>query len=175
MQDLDALSNDRYGFVNPKSKRNSLRDTLESLIVDYLHELSPETSDVGADAGASFGGGVTPRRRRRRRRRSARHSSDYYEDVESMRRENGAGEGADAKDGDVVVDVNVLRKIEIGSRNITVRPTPRSRRTERIGQPSECAAFRRRVTKLDQYELDKALMKNDETRELNIRRVLNHR
>lgn len=163
VQDVQVdLWTDRNGFISPKSKRNSLRDTLESLIVDYLRELSPESNAVDV---MSFGDGIS-RRRRRRRKRSARQSTDYEEVVHRS--------DAKRKD-DVMVDVNELRKIEIGSRNITVHPTQRSGRTEHIGKPSECAAFRRRVTKLDQYELDKALMKNDESRELNIRRVLNHR
>lgn len=140
-------------FISTKSKRNSLRDALEELIVDFLRELTPGSSTSGSSI---------------RYRRSARQTDEYEQDGQ-------ADEIREEDDETGEQDVNDMRRIEIGSRNITVLPTQRVREPQRIGRPSECAELRRRVTKLDQYELDKALMKDGESRELNIRRVLNHR
>lgn len=129
-----------------------MRDALEELIVDFLRELTPGSSTSGSSS---------------RYRRSARQTDEYDLDEHT--------DGREEDDGASEQDVNDMRRIEIGSRNITVLPTQRVREPQRIGRPSECAELRRRVTKLDQYELDKALMKDGESRELNIRRVLNHR
>lgn len=182
-----------------------MRDTLEMLIVDYLRELSPgDDHRPDNDAGAAFVSALTTadgrQRQRRRRRRSARQTDvDYYEPPRSASSSaddanniaagnvdrgdgdgNGDGNGDDGN-GTFPLVVNDLRKIEIGSRNITVLPAHQRHRSSHrggrghIGRPSECAAFRRHVTKLDQYELDKALIRDGESRELNVRRVLNHR
>lgn len=170
-----------------------MRDTLEMLIVDYLRELSPGDHHRYGDteAAAPFMSQLTDDGRKRQRRSARQSDDDYYEPPRSSSASAGdtnniAGgnidHGDDNGDGNetLPVVVNDLRKIEIGSRNITVVPAPQRNRSHRrggghIGRTSECAAFRRHVTKLDQYELDKALMRNGESRELNVRRVLNHR
>lgn len=145
-------------FISTKTKRNSLRDALEQLIVDYLRELAPGDSTSSLTASSRY-------------RRSARQT-DEYDDQDAYA---DGQEDEEQRDAGNEQNVNDLRRIEIGSRNITVLPTQRVREPTRIGRPSECAELRRRVTKLDQYELDKALMKDGESRELNIRRVLNYR
>lgn len=110
------------------------------MIVEYLRELSPESQTM-----------LDTDRPHVRNKRDASHIK--YDD---------------ADEADTDIDLDDLRKVEIGSRDFSVRPK------EYIGKLSECSAFRRQVMQLDQYELDKTLTQSDE-QQLNIRKVLNYR
>lgn len=136
-------------IVNSKAKRNSLRSSLENMLVEFLREVSPDSTEKLIDD-----------RPLARNRRNARQS-DYDEDPG-----NRSGE---AEEGDEI-DMETMRKIEIGSRNVTVEPYF----YKPIRKPRDCDAVRRKISQLDQYELDKSLTQSDEA-QLNIRKVLNYR
>lgn len=145
-------------IVSTKTKRNSLRTSLENMLVEFLRELSPDSS---ADNK------LVNERPLARSRRSARQG-DYAEDPSTSSSVN-MSDGGEAVETDEI-DMDTIRKIEIGSRNVTVEPYY----YKRIGQMRECDVSRRKITQLDQYELDKTLTQSDEA-QLNIRKVLNYR
>lgn len=119
------------------------------MLVEYLRELSPDSTQALVNENTPMA----------RTKRNARQHHDYGDEADKK-----SGEDARA------VDLDAMRKVEIGSRFVSVEPY----RNERIRKATECDVSRRRIAQLDQYELDKTLTQSDEA-ELNIRKVVNYR
>lgn len=143
-----------------KMKRNLLRTSLEQLIVEYLSEFSPIWNDYGED----YTDYLTRNRRNSLLSTNANHTSTSHEYDDFSGEEIG-------------------RRIEIGSRNITVTNSYEdedefekelNRYRYVFSKKFVCNNRRRRIAQLDQFELEKSLH-NDTKYEHNIRRILNYR
>ncbi len=145
-------------YIELKSKRNSLRTSLEELILEYLRGLSPPGDEENY---------MEFSKRIRKKR-----------EIYVNERSNGKHENNSDK-LDLDAD-SVYQRTEIGAMNITVESDEdydsdtKYDRYKSVSERSVCLDHRRRITQLDQFALDQSI-ENEADDEHNIRRILNYR
>lgn len=150
-----------HSYVELKSKRNSLRASLEELILEYLRGLSPPGDEENY---MEFS-----KRIRKKREIYVNEQTQHENNSDKL---------------DLVVDSDVYQRTEIGAMNITVTSgdddddvDDSDTKYDRYKSASErlvCLEHRRRISQLDQFALDQSI-ENEADNEHNIRRIVNYR
>lgn len=143
-----------------KTKRNLLRTSLEQLIVEYLSEFSPIRNDLNDDYTDYL---------IRNRRNSFTSTEVNYTTLN-----NEYDDSSNEED--------IPERYELGSRNITLSKMHEDEYENEINRyryifskKLVCNSHKRRIAQLNQFELEKSLLKNDTKYEHNIRKILNYR
>lgn len=145
-----------HSYVELKSKRNSLRTSLEELILEYLRGLSPPGDEENY---------MEFSKRIRKKREIYVNEQNKHENKSDKL--------------DLEAD-SVYQRTEIGAMNITVTSDEdydsdtKYDRYRSVSERSVCLDHRRRITQLDQFSLDQSI-ENEADDEHNIRRILNYR
>lgn len=146
-----------HNYVDLKLKRNSLRASLEELILEYLKGLAPSPNDEENYMEFS---------------KRIRKKREIYVNEENKHENNSDKLDLDAD--------SVYQRTELGAMNITVTSDEdydsdtKYDRYKSVSERSVCLEHRRRITQLDQFILDKS-SENEADDEHNIRRILNYR
>lgn len=170
---IQKISPTIHHVVDIKTKRNALRDTLEELIVEYLKTLS------------SFENTFNDISHRKRKRRELMANNDNL--AEPILEDNISENSSDISEGQLSgafsdnatnnvvnnasANYKIVPKIEISDGN---EEYDGGSGRGLISTKVNCSHHRRRVTQLDQYEMEKSILNHSET-EQNIRRILNNR
>ncbi|KAJ6646103.1 hypothetical protein Bhyg_01313, partial [Pseudolycoriella hygida] len=142
-------------YVELKSKRNSLRSSLEELILEYLRGLSPPGDEENY---MEFS-----KRIRKKREIYVNERNEHENKSDKL---------------DLDTD-SVNQRTEIGAMNITVvsdedyDSDTKYDRYRSVSERSVCVDHRRRITQLDQFALDQSI-EDEADDEHNIRRILNY-
>lgn len=151
-----------HSYVELKTKRNSLRASLEELILEYLHGLAPPGDEENY---MEFS----------KRIRKKRDIDDDDDDASSQPELNSDKVDLDAD--------SVYQRTEIGAMNITVTSSADDEdfdsdtkydRYKSVSERSMCKDHRRRIMQLDASSLDQSI-ESEGDHEHNIRRILNYR
>lgn len=161
-----------------KAKRNSLRASLEQLIVQYLNGLSGPADSEFSDNYLEYS------RKRRNSDNESAIDDNLGKVIDKSENEVSYDDEDDDDDNEETDDDGKFpSRIEIGVRNITVPESEFESYVDKVDRydhillgrkKSICPIRRRRVTQLDQYEMSLSIQ-NESTLEHNIRRVLNYR
>jgi hypothetical protein len=167
-QKKGAIQSDVETIIPPKEKRNSLRASLERMIVKYLRKITSDEDDDVEDA--------SERRNRRNLNNSTLFDSSavVVDDMASSEKEtseNSKSHVSELKNNDNSDD-DEENDEENGSsdENIDGNKIKNSMWNGNL----MCSEKKRRITQLDRFELEKSI-ENEMDNEINIRNVLNYR